>query len=93
MGLVPSPGNRPAWYLCRRSTPAVGIVQSALANSAYNSPGSTCSKGNLNREALQEACSATIARHESLRTIFKEDELGEVRQFVLPPAQAYGHRL
>lgn len=49
----------------------------------YNTPGSISLKDNLNIEFFRKAIELTIDRHEILRTVFKEDEHGEVKQFVL----------
>jgi amino acid adenylation domain-containing protein len=53
-------------------------------NIAYNMPGVFVFKGNLNKEAFAFAFDFLIDRHESLRTIFKQDENGEARQFIIP---------
>ena len=38
----------------------------------------------MNVVALEQAINTLIGRHEILRTVFREDEQGEVRQFILP---------
>ena len=45
-------------------------------------------EGTLNRAALSGAFETLIARHESLRTVFRETEEGEVRQHILPAAES-----
>jgi amino acid adenylation domain-containing protein len=55
----------------------------ADANLAYNIPGVYVLEGKLNREALEYCFQSLIDRHEILRTVFREDVFGEVRQFVL----------
>ncbi|WP_027392680.1 non-ribosomal peptide synthetase [Aquimarina latercula] len=50
---------------------------------AYNMPYSLSLKGNYNVDHFKKAVSATIERHEILRTIFKEDTSGEVKQWIL----------
>ncbi|WP_374175229.1 amino acid adenylation domain-containing protein [Flavobacterium tructae] len=50
---------------------------------AYNIPASFELEGNLNTAQLTEAFNLLIARHETLRTYFKRDDQGEVRQFVI----------
>ena len=48
----------------------------------YNMPMHTILKGSYDIECFQKAITATIDRHEILRTTFKMDENGEVRQYV-----------
>lgn len=49
----------------------------------YNMPFDTILKGQFDLSTLQKAIEATIERHEILRTVFREDESGEIRQWVL----------
>ncbi|PKV49527.1 amino acid adenylation domain-containing protein [Aquimarina sp. MAR_2010_214] len=44
-------------------------------------------KGNYNIDILKKALFALIDRHEVLRTVFKKNEIGEVRQYVLSPEE------
>jgi tyrocidine synthetase-3 len=53
-------------------------------NVAYNMPGVFVFEGKLDFVALNKAFSELLQRHEILRTVFKSDETGEVRQFVVP---------
>jgi amino acid adenylation domain-containing protein len=41
-------------------------------------------KGNLNKSALENALNTVVNRHEALRTVFKEDDMGIPYQYVLP---------
>ncbi|OXB23750.1 hypothetical protein B0A80_09825 [Flavobacterium tructae] len=50
----------------------------------YNMPMRTILKGNYDIGYFQKAIIATIERHEILRTTFKMDENGDVRQYVQP---------
>lgn len=50
---------------------------------AYNMPYSLPLEGSYNIDDFKKAIDAVIDRHEILRTIFKEDSSGEVRQWVL----------
>jgi amino acid adenylation domain-containing protein/non-ribosomal peptide synthase protein (TIGR01720 family) len=50
----------------------------------YNMPMNTTLKGSYDIECFQKAITATITRHEILRTTFKMDENGDVRQYVQP---------
>ena len=51
---------------------------------AYNMPTIYRFNGPLNVKALEEAYQILIARHEILRTVFKEDNKSEVKQFIIP---------
>lgn len=53
------------------------------ANTAYNIPGVYVLQGKLNALALESSFNTLIKRHEILRTVFREDESNEVKQFVL----------
>ncbi len=52
---------------------------------AYNICGAVRLRGELNEVRTQEALSALVARHESLRTVFVQTQEGEGAQRVLPP--------
>ncbi|MCB2411215.1 non-ribosomal peptide synthetase, partial [Hymenobacter lucidus] len=60
------------------------LSQFEEANAAYNISGVYIFQGELNQTALALSFSDLIGRHESLRTVFRQDEEGEVRQFILP---------
>ncbi|QNK61913.1 amino acid adenylation domain-containing protein [Pedobacter sp. PAMC26386] len=55
-------------------------------NAAYNMPGVYEIRGSLDPVLLEMAFNAIISRHEILRTVFREDGNGEVRQVVLGAA-------
>jgi tyrocidine synthetase III len=73
-----SPAQRRLWVLS----------QFEEGNLAYNMPGLYHFEGQIDRAALAYAFGELIDRHESLRTVFREDEGGEPRQFILPPGQS-----
>ncbi|MDP1880838.1 MAG: amino acid adenylation domain-containing protein, partial [Parachlamydiaceae bacterium] len=50
---------------------------------AYNMPGSIDLNESIDIESFKRAIDSTIDRHEILRTVFKEDKTGEVRQWIL----------
>lgn len=52
-------------------------------NASYHIPGMYVFEGNLNRAALDYAFSQLIERHDILRTVFREDEQGAVKQYIL----------
>jgi len=60
------------------------LSQLEEGNRAYNLPGVYVFEGELNKEALEHAFNSLVARHEILRTVFKEDEAQEIRQYILP---------
>src|SRR5579859_2993246 len=64
------------------------LSQSREGNIAYNMPAAYVFEGSLDIEALESAFSAIIERHESLRTVFRKDDQGEPRQYILLPATA-----
>ena len=64
------------------------LSQFGEANIAYNMPGVYVFEGVLDRDALDHAFASLIERHESLRTVFGEDEDGDVRQFIKTPEEA-----
>ncbi len=59
----------------------------APGNVAYNIPEAFAIEGSVEAEALQKAVDGLLARHETLRTWFYEDE-GELLQAVSPEAMA-----
>ncbi|SKA48469.1 Non-ribosomal peptide synthetase component F, partial [Chitinophaga eiseniae] len=54
---------------------------------AYNLPFSMELNGDFNIDIFSRAMEVIIERHEILRTVFREDESGMPRQFILSPAQ------
>ncbi|HJT73674.1 MAG TPA: amino acid adenylation domain-containing protein, partial [Chitinophaga sp.] len=60
------------------------LSQLEEGNIAYNMPGVYVFEGKLDQAALTKAFNTLIARHESLRTVFREDKQGNVRQFINP---------
>ncbi len=69
-----SASQRRLWVLC----------QFEEANVAYNMPGVYVFEGDLNVDALERAFASLIERHESLRSVFRINDAGEVRQVILP---------
>lgn len=54
---------------------------------AYNMPFSTNLKGIYDVQVFEKAILSAIERHEILRTVFKENEEGEINQWILPIEQ------
>ena len=46
-------------------------------------PGNIRLNQNIHLECFKRAVESTLERHEILRTIFKEDESGEIKQWIL----------
>jgi amino acid adenylation domain-containing protein len=59
-------------------------------NIAYNIPASYVFEGHLAPDSLSFAFERLLQRHEILRTVFQEDEQGEIRQVVIKEATASG---
>ena len=59
------------------------LSQTEEGTIAYNIPGSLSLKQDIHVPSFVKALEATIDRHEVLRTVFKERENGELRQWVL----------
>src|SRR5688572_26480657 len=68
-----SDGQRRLWVLSQFEGGSV----------AYNIPGSRYLNQDIEIENFKRAINATIDRHEILRTVFREDDSGEIRQWVL----------
>ena len=50
---------------------------------AYNMPITTVLDGSCDIDSFKRAIGSVIDRHEFLRTVFREDDTGEVRQWIL----------
>ncbi|RBL90507.1 non-ribosomal peptide synthetase [Chitinophaga flava] len=64
------------------------LSQFEESNIAYNIPGVFRFHGNLDTQALTYALNSMVERHEILRTVFREDETGNIMQVILPVATA-----
>ncbi|WP_442591967.1 amino acid adenylation domain-containing protein [Pedobacter sp. AW31-3R] len=64
------------------------LSQFAEGNVAYNMPGVFYFEGDLDENAFEQSFAALISRHEILRTTFREDASGEVRQYVHTSGQS-----
>lgn len=58
--------------------------QTKAGSVTYHMPKCYTLEGAVNEKAFEFAFEQLITRHESLRTIFKENEEGDVRQWILP---------
>jgi len=79
---IPVTRSQPAYDLSAAQRRLWVLSQFEEGNLAYNMPGTYVFEGNLDTTALTAAFNDLITRHEILRTIFKEDEQGEVKQFI-----------
>lgn len=59
------------------------LCQLPKGSIAYNVPGTIELNTNLDTDRFIQAVNAGIDRHESLRTVFRYNKLGEVRQYIL----------
>jgi len=73
-----SPSQRRIWILS----------QFRESNIAYNISDTYIFEGGLDPDAFDQALRMLVARHDSLRTVFREDHLGNIRQQVLPAVEA-----
>ncbi|WP_167856902.1 non-ribosomal peptide synthetase [Hymenobacter aquaticus] len=69
-----SDGQRRLWFLSQSEENALN----------YNIPSVLELTGALNAELFEQAIASVVARHEILRTVFRENAAGEPRQHVLP---------
>lgn len=60
------------------------LSQTTQGSLAYHMPKAYTLEGELNTEALAYALNKLTERHECLRTVFKENRRGEIRQWILP---------
>lgn len=63
------------------------LSQDESASIAYNMPGIYVFEGSLNIISLEFAFNTLINRHESLRTVFREDQNDLVRQYIYTPEE------
>jgi amino acid adenylation domain-containing protein len=76
-----SSAQRRLWILSRFQT----------ASAAYNMAGAYVFEGRMDRDVLEQSFALLIARHEMLRTVFREQD-GVPRQVVIPTA-SYGFNI
>ena len=79
-----SPRPRSINYILSNSQRRLWVLsQFEEGSKAYHMPGVFELRGDLDKQKMEESFVDLIFRHESLRTVFKEDEeLGEVRQWI-----------
>ncbi|WP_167021728.1 non-ribosomal peptide synthetase [Chitinophaga sp. Cy-1792] len=85
---IPAAGERPYYPLSSAQQRLWLVSQFNDVHAAYHIPAVYQLEGPLDSLALEQALLLLSSRHEILRTVFREDETGTVRQFVLPPGEA-----
>lgn len=83
---IPSAALQEAYYVSSSQRGIWLSSQTADGNMAYNMPGFFRFEGPLNIGALKFAFERLLSRHEILRTVFRENEEGELRQYILNEA-------
>src|SRR6185503_14597596 len=61
------------------------ISQFEQSNIAYNMPGVFIFEGELDHTSLKYCFQLLVQKHEILRTVFRQDEQGQVRQVIISP--------
>jgi len=84
---IPAVATQPNYPLSSAQRRLWVLSQHEQSNVAYNASGIYVFEGVLNKEALSYSFDRLIERHEILRTVFRQDESGEVKQFVLSPEE------
>ncbi|WP_212003983.1 non-ribosomal peptide synthetase [Chitinophaga sp. HK235] len=69
-----SSAQRRLWILCQFADESI----------AYNMPSQVMLRGINDMDSFRKAVISTVERHESLRTVFIEDEQEEIRQSIIP---------
>ncbi|MCW3466344.1 non-ribosomal peptide synthetase [Chitinophaga nivalis] len=83
-GNIPRIADQPLYVLSNAQRRLWVLSQFEEGSVAYNIPGIHVFEGTLDNVALETAFNRLLQRHESLRTIFRQDEAGVVWQQVLP---------
>ena len=65
------------------------FLENLITDAVYNMHVAFELVGNLDRKALASAISDLVMRHESLKTVFKKDKLGNLRQIILKDVSIY----
>lgn len=65
------------------------LSQFEEGSAAYNIPGLYIFEGEIDQISLDYAFDKVISRHESLRTVFKEDDSGDIRQVIKLPQETH----
>jgi surfactin family lipopeptide synthetase A len=82
------PAAAQAGYLLSSSQRRLWLLSQVASSTAYHIPGVFTFAGRLDFDALAYAFAQLVARHEVLRTSFREDEAGVPRQYVAAAGEA-----
>lgn len=80
---IPVTDSQPGYPLSSSQRRLWILNQLEDGNVAYNIPHVYVFEGELDTEAIEDSFNSLLERHEILRTAFREDEEGEIRQFVI----------
>ncbi len=83
---IPQLPNSPTYDLSHAQRRLWILSQFPESSLAYNISNNLQFEGSLDMEILNDAMVFLTRRHESLRTVFKLDESGELRQSIIPEA-------
>ena len=86
-GVRSSASHRPSRIPLSLRNSDCGCCTDGGTDATYNMPTAHCIEGTLDRDALEAALADVLARHESLRTIFPEQD-GVPFQEILAPQEA-----
>jgi hypothetical protein len=86
--LIPAIRNQSDYPLSSNQYRLWVLSQLEEGNIAYTISGIYTFTGELDRAALTYSFKALQERHESLRTVFEENEQGEIRQFIVLPEKS-----
>jgi natural product biosynthesis luciferase-like monooxygenase protein len=87
--LIPVAGRQPDYALSSNQRRLWILSQLGEGNIAYSLPGVYVFDGELDPTALQRSFQQLIRRHEILRTVFRQNAEGDIRQVILPYDQDY----
>ena len=79
---IPNVDIQPSYSLSSAQKRLWVMSQFEEGNVAYNIPGIYVFEGALQKDILEHSFKSLIERHEILRTVFKEDERDEIRQWI-----------
>ena len=79
---IPNIDHQPSYLLSSAQKRLWVMSQFEEGNVAYNIPGIYVFEGDLQKDILEHSFKTLIERHEILRTVFKEDDMGEIKQWI-----------